>query len=343
MFLGNSSPDLASDYNQKSNIVLLLEMLTHSSSLKIIAMLALMLSGLSTSPVVATDEAGFSTLIIHLEDGTVASYSAYPGSTAKLLFPSGEATLEQDSIEGKWSSPRTGILKTIQTFRVSDRNRRFNAFGVTWGERLFIFDGVFAAHNAVTMSQLIRATDSAPRDETQALSLVEFYVALSYYRLEDPSRFVAVGSDGSPKNGVFGDGKNISAMMGISHSPQVTRDGANYTVDFYAFEPREVTPTRVNRWRITVGPEGLEEHLCAHNESFGDKENSATGAKGKPNGKVRFKLMSMGNGSTKDGATTDIQIWAASDGSGFLESTIITILANSPETGCKIFSRMLLP
>jgi hypothetical protein len=255
-------------------------------------------------------------LKIHRDDGTVAQYRAYPEAAVKLLFPAGEAVLEPDATPEKWKFPAPQILKRIQTVRVSDTKRRFVVMGVSFGDQLFIFDGLFSSENSIVMSQLIRASASAPRDEAGALDLAMVYLALSYYRLEDPDRFIAYkGSDSREKESPRNKG-NVSDTIGVPHSPQILRKGTTYNVDFYAFEARAVRPSKVKHWQINVGAYGLDERLSAHNEGFQEPYSAATGEVGQTQKKVRFSPTMMANGVTDDGAETDLQLWDSSDGSG---------------------------
>jgi len=264
-----------------------------------------------SSGVFASAELGSVTLKIHRDDGTFTQYRAYSERAVKLLFPAGEATFEPVVSPEKWKISSATILKKIQTVRVSDRNRGFNVMGVTFGDQLFIFDGILSGSNSVTMSQLMHATASSPRDEAEALEFAKLYLALSYYRLADPDQFVAYkGSDSTKQNG-----RSFSDMIGVSHSPQIVQDGATYSVDFYSYDPPGVS-TRVSHWQIDVGPENLEERLSAHHEEFRQLHSNVASEATNNVGEIKFSLSSMADGFTDDGARTDIQSWASSDGPG---------------------------
>ena len=267
---------------------------------------------LCSSGVFAFKEPGSVTVKIHRADGTVADYCAYPENAVKLLFPASEAMIEPDGSPDKWKPSSATILKKIQTVRVSDTDRRFNVVGVTFADQLFIFDGLFSDNNAVTMSQLIRATASGPRDEAEALDLTKLYLAFSYYRFADPNRLVAYrGSDAITQNG-----KSFSDMMGISHSPQIVKKGATYTLDFYSHDAPGAASTGVSHWQMKIGPGDFEERLSAHHDGFQQLYSKADSKTTQPEGKLELSLSMMANGFTEDGATTDIQSWGSSDGPG---------------------------
>jgi len=278
--------------------------------------LALFLSAFCSFQVAASDESSSVTMRVHLGNGTVAQYYGFPESAIKLLFPTGEAALEPNVSIGNWKSTSSPILKKIQVVSVSDTAGRFSVVGATFGDQLFVFDGVFSSDNSIPMSALIRATNSSPRDEAQALGLAKFYLALAYYRLEDPDRFVAQRTTDSATKAASENAKTYSDMIGVSHSPQAFRQGDGYKVDFYTFDPREVVPRRVNHWQIVMGGGNLEERVSAHNEGFHElnlKEKADSANTGE---KLRFAAKMMANGSTDDGAITDLQYWTSSDGPG---------------------------
>ncbi len=278
--------------------------------------LALLVLAFCSLQITASEASGSVTMKIRLGDGTVAQYHAFPESAIKLLFPTGEAALEPNVSVENWKPASSPILKKIQAVSVRDATGRFSVVGVTFGDQLFVFDGVFSSENSVAMSALIRATNSSPRDEGQALGLAKLYLALAYYRLEDPDRFVAQRTTDSATKDASESAKTYSDMIGVSHSPQAIQQGHGFKVDFYAFDPREVVPRRVNHWQIIIGGGNLEERLSAHNEGFHEpylkeEADSANTAK-----KPRFTAKMMANGATDDGATTDLQYWTSSDGPG---------------------------
>src|SRR5271165_7137135 len=212
----------------------------------------LVLAAVCTFCVSAKDGATFQNLTIRRDDGSVSIVRGYPGRTIRLLFPSGEALVTANPIPNEWKISSAPILKKIQTFRVSDINQTFQVVGATFGDQLFIFDGVFGDDNATAMSQLIRVTSTVPHDAQSALDLTKLYLALAYYRLDDPDRYVAyrgkdiAGGHEPQKETKFSD------MLGIANSPKVTRDAGSFVVDLFAFDAGQTVPNKVNHWQIGV-------------------------------------------------------------------------------------------
>jgi len=68
--------------------------------------------------------------------------------------------------------------------------------------------------------------------------------------------------------------------------------------------------------KIDVGPENLEERLSAHHEEFRQLHSNVASEATNNVGEIKFSLSSMADGFTDDGARTDIQSWASSDGPG---------------------------
>lgn len=183
-----------------------------------------------------------------------------------------------------------------------DAQRRFNVTAVSFRDQLFIFDELFGGHNAVTMSQLIRATGSGPRDSAEAFDLAKLYLTLSYYRLSDPDRIIASkGSNSTEQNG-----RSFSEMIGVPHSPQVVQDGATYTVDLYSIDPPGMSSTKTSHWQFNIGPENLDARLSAHHEEFRESYSKAPSETTQTTRKIQFSRSMMANGFTDDGATTDI-------------------------------------
>jgi hypothetical protein len=254
-------------------------------------------------------------LKIHGNDGAVAQYRAYPGSEVKLLFPTWEAVLEPDASPEKWNLPTADILKKVQTVRVYDTKRRFNVVGVAFGDQLFIFDEVFAGENSVAMSQLMRATGAVPGNGAAALDLVKLYLSLTYYRLEDSARFIAYKSSESEKKHAAENTSSFADIIGLSHSPEAVREGATYGVDFFTYDAPGVSE-KISHWKIDVGAESFKERLSAHHMGFQVRYSNSTIETTHSKGKILFSPAIMANGSTEDGAETDLQFWESSDGPG---------------------------
>ncbi len=276
---------------------------------------AVMVLALCSPLVFASQQPSSSTLEICQDDGTVLRYQAFPESAAKMLFPTGKALFERDSSPGGWKNSPSVILKKIKTGKLYDTGRRFSVVGVTFGEQLFIFDELFGSANSVVMSQLLRATSAAPSDNAAAVALVGFYLSLSYYRLEDPTRFVVYKlSDALKKNAT--EGARLSNPIPLPHPPLVVQVGANYKVEMYTYDTPELAPERISKWQFRIGPTNLVERLSAHHEEFVEYYSKVPRARAYRQGDVRFSPDMMADGITDDGAITDIQSWAASDGPG---------------------------
>lgn len=277
---------------------------------------AVMAVTLCSSVVFASQESGSATLEICRDDGTVVRYQAFPKPTVKMLFPTGKALFEPDSSPREWKNSPSPILEKIQTGKLFDTARRFNVVGVTFGEQLFLFDELFGSSNSVVMSRLIRATGAGPSDPEGALALAKLYLSLSYYRLEDPARFIVSKSgDALTKNAMENSGGSTKPT-GLGHAPQVVQVEANYKVEVYAYDARELAPEKISKWQLRIGPTNLVERLSAHHEGFREFYSNAPNEAAYPKSKIRFSPTMMANGVTDDGAETDIQLWMSSDGPG---------------------------
>jgi hypothetical protein len=277
--------------------------------------LAVMVVTLCSPMVFASQQPSSATLEICQDDGTVLRYQAFPESAVNMLFPTGKASFEPDSSPGGWKNSPSAILKKIKTGELYDTGRRFSVVGVTFGEQLFIFDELFGSANSVVMSQLLRATSTAPRDNAVAVALVGFYLSLSYYRLEDPARFVVYKVNDALKRNATEDARSSSPIR-LPHPPLVVQMGANYKVEVYAYDAPELAPERFSKWQFRIGPTNLVERLSAHHEGFVEYYSKLPRARAYRKGDVRFSSDFMADGITDDGARTDIQFWTTSDGPG---------------------------
>jgi hypothetical protein len=248
-------------------------------------------------------------------DGNFVQYRVYPEARAKMLFPTAEAWEEESQDTDTWSIRAAPILKKIHILRVGDMARRFTVTGVSAGDQLFIFDGLFCSENSEAMRELIKVTNSSPKNRLDALNLVKLYLALSLYQDDDPDKFVAMRS-GKPR--LKNDPeipRTFSDLVGVAHSPQIFREAGGYSVDLYT---RELTVTGgpAIHWTIKLTPSGFDEEMSSVERaadrvvSEGDIEKTAG------NKRVTFHVDLMANGHTDDGAVTDIQVWSASDGPG---------------------------
>jgi hypothetical protein len=234
----------------------------------------------------------------HQDDGSIQQYNAFPEAAVKLLFPSGEALLARDASPEGWLGPAARITKIVHFVRVNDTQKRFVLRGVVYGEQLFLFDQLFCDQNPGVMSQLICATGAAPKSPGEALDVAKLYLALNYYDLEDPAQFIAYRARGSAKRTGSRNGKSISDLLGVLHSPQVARAGSGYVVDLYTYRGQ-----KINHRRMTISPAGFEESPDEHAPLW----------------------MQAANGFTEDGATTDIRGWFGPDGRGDRESITIIL------------------
>ena len=250
---------------------------------------ALFLATCVTLPALLPGDTPSAVLKVHGNDGSVTEYRAYPEATAKMLFPSTEAWLEAEGNAKSWDFSSSPILKRIHLLRVSDRGRRFTVTGASVGGQLFIFDSLFCRENSAAMTELIRAARCAPRDDWEALDLVKLYLALSYYALEDPARFVA--------------------LRGVSHIPKVSQQSGVYSVKLVTYGKPGLAGGDTD-WEMTLATSKFAELMARPEPSLAKlRENQG-------NKEIKFTLTSLGDGRADDGAKTGLQSWAASDGPG---------------------------
>jgi hypothetical protein len=233
-----------------------------------------------------------------------------------MLFPTGRVLFEPDSSTREWKDSRSPILKKIQTGKLYDTGRRFYVVGVTFGEQLFLFDELFGTANSGVMSQLLRATGAAPSATAGALALANLYLSLSYYRLEDPAGFIVHKIADASKENTTEDGGTSSKRIGHLHGPRVVQAGANFTVEVYAYDARELAPERTSKWQLRICPTKIVERVSAHHEGFVEYYSKVPRKPTYRKGDVRFSPAIMADGATDDGVRTDIEFWATSDGPG---------------------------
>jgi len=255
------------------------------------------------SPAILSGDTPSAMLKVYSNDGSVTEYRAYSEVTAKMLFPSAEAWLEAEGKAKSWSLSSSSILKRIHLLRVSDRERRFTVTGASVGGQLFIFDSLFCRENSAAMTELIRAARSAPRDDGEALDLVKLYLALSYYALEDPARFIV--------------------LRGASRIPNVSHQKGVYFVKLATFGRPRLTGGDID-WKVELTTSMFAE-LMAHREASLGRPRENEGNK-----KIEFTLSMLGDGRAGDGAMTGLQSWNASDGPGL---NMTHYYYDSPEEG----------
>jgi hypothetical protein len=257
-------------------------------------------------------------LKIHRDDGTIQEYETYPKTAATMLFPGGDAILDRDAAPEGWPNLSVSLVRKVQFVRVSDARRRFKIAGVVYGDRLFVFDELLCGENPAVMNELVHVTATTPQSAEEALALAKLYVSLSYYTLEDPGRFLASKIGDIPAKRSHMPGESVDDIRDVLHSPRATSDGSGYKVELFA---TDVGMARVHRWQMDIGVAGFQGvtnqviypnfkstvGLFAHHQSDPAQGNGE---------KIELKLVIMANGSTPDGAMTDIQQWVASNGPG---------------------------
>jgi hypothetical protein len=269
-------------------------------------------------PTVAIQVPDSGVLNVRRDDGTIQQYETYPKTAVTLLFPGDEAILDRDAAPESWPNLPASLLRKVQFVRVGDAPRRFALAGIVYGDRLFIFSELFCGENPSVMSQLIHLTATTPQSPEEALGLSKLYVSLSYYILEDPARFVVSRIGDIPDQSWHMPDESVDDVRDVLHPPRATSDGSGYRVELFA---TDVGMARVHRWQMYIGVAGFRSvtdqviypnykptvGLFSHHQS--DPETGE-------DKKVEFEVVIMANGSTADGATTDIQHWVASNGPG---------------------------
>lgn len=106
----------------------------------------------------------------------------------------------------------------------------------------------------------------------------------------------------------------FSDSIGVSHSPTIVLEGGVYTVDLFTFSRLGPTGGPVTHWMIEVSDSRFAEQMAAQQRvpekpSPDDASHANRDSEG-----IKFTVEIMANGTTDDGATTDIQLWSASDG-----------------------------
>lgn len=270
-----------------------------------------------TLPTIAFQESDSSLLRVHPDNGSVQQYDTSPKVAVSLLFPSGDAIIDRDTAHE--SLPiLPASLKTIQLVRVRDALRRFTIAGVIYGSHLFVFDKLFCGENAMVMSQLVRVTAAAPRNPEEAIGLAKLFLSLSYYTLEDPARFVVSKIGDIPNQDSHLPDETVDDIRDVLFAPRATIDGSGYKVELFS---ADIALPRVHRWQMNIGAAGLQavsdQVIYPDHQSMADLFSHEKSDVAKANGdKVKFKLTIMADGRTADGARTDIQTWAASNGPG---------------------------
>lgn len=268
-------------------------------------------------PGFALDEPASQGLDLRLPDGSVRRYTAFPASTVKLLFPEGVALLDREESQSDWGPSLAPWLKRVKLVKVSDTQRRFTIAGVIYAQQLFTFDELFCGDNLGVMSKLMQATQLFPRTADEALDVAKLYLSLTYYGFQHPARFVVSSADDIPPPKVTFPGESRDILNRILHSPLVTSAGPEYNTELFA---ADLDMRWIHRWRITFGEGGIhnvsDQKVYPYSEEmtefYAHLEKSAVMAS-EENIQLSHCCF-MANGYTKDGAETDIQLLAASNG-----------------------------
>ena len=308
------------------------------NSIRILSILCVA-SALS-SPALGLQEATGTALNVHHASGAVRKYNTFPGTTVKLLFPTGEAFVDRDAELGARLMLPERLSKRVEFVKVSDPQRRFTIAGAIYGNQLFMFAELFCADNTAVMSQLMRATGTSPESPDQALALAKLYLSLSYYGLREPVLFIVSSADDLPKETVPMPNENFEDVREVLHAPRAVPAGSGYEVELFA---TDLDMPRVHRWQMKIGPTGLQDvtdqRVYPNYREMRDLYSRAKSATlAQPEKVELWHCCFMANGRTEDGATTDLQMWAASNGP-FVSRT--HYYYDSDEKAAKLMERFL--
>jgi len=277
---------------------------------------ALVLSICAGSRLFATTTSEITRLRILSANGKVIEYRPYSETEAKLLFPNNEAQVAEALEPERWKLRAAPILQKVHLLKISDMDHRFIVAGAAYGERLFIFDQLFCGENPSVMNELIRSSNSAPRNSDEALDLVKIYLSLAYYRLDDPHQFVASEANNIPPKINAGLPSSFWDLVEFSHAPEVAKAEKSYDVDLFAYTDLGIAGGPVIRWKIDIGAADFNVRMLTSKKWDQEAPVSPANAENRGEGKIRFTRIIMANGISDDGAMTDIQHWSASDGPG---------------------------
>jgi len=271
--------------------------------------------GLFVPVLKASTEASFVLLKLHTESH-VLQYQAYPEAHARMLFPSGDAWLEDEEDPHSLGLSASPIIERIRIFKIGDARHRFSVTAASVGDRFFIFDALYCRDNSAVMGELIRAANAFPHTNGEALDLVKLYLALSYYRLGAPVKFVALRGSGLKHEGDSKGAAPFSDSIGVAHSPEIVFAPGVYTVDLYTYSKPGPTGGPVTHWKFELSGSRFDEQMAAQHKGPEKPLTDETSRMSKDQKSIRFTVGLMRNGFTDDGATTDLQVWSASDGPG---------------------------
>jgi hypothetical protein len=276
--------------------------------------LGIILTSIFPLGVTASADVPFVSLRLHKNESEVSLYRAYPEARVNMLFPSSEAWLEAEDDPRNLGLSASPIIERFRIFRLGDARHRFAVVAASVDGQLFVFDELYCRDNSPVMRQLIRVTHSAPHTKGEALDLVKLYLTLSYYRLDAPVKFVASRGSTLQHEGSSEDVAPFSDSIGVSHSPKIVLVRGVYTVDLFTFSKLGPAVGPVTHWRFRLSDSGFDEQMAAQHKGPEKPSTDETALPNKDEKDIKFKVDLMANGSTNDGATTDLQLWSASDG-----------------------------
>ncbi|HEV3037990.1 MAG TPA: WD40 repeat domain-containing protein [Candidatus Angelobacter sp.] len=249
--------------------------------------------------------------LIHLGDWSDQQFTASPENIVKLLFPRGEAILDQEPIPADWKASSMPLLRKIKLVKVSDTQGRFALGGVLYGKRIFLLDKLLCGENPVVMSRLMEATATAPKNPGEVLALAKFYLSLSQYRWQNVDQFVVSSIDEHQDSTSLPE-KKTKELQPVLHAPRAISKGEGYEVELFSSASDK---SDVHRWRMTINPAGLEnvsdQIVFPNCENF--RELYARAEKN-PEKIELLNCCVLGNGRAEDGAMTGFGTLAASNG-----------------------------
>jgi hypothetical protein len=288
--------------------------------LRIVRILATFLPFVFVCSVSATTfpEAESKPMNIRLNDGIRKQFRVFPKKMADLLFPSGDAALSSIPIYGNWLASKSYSFLNIEVAALSDTRNRFKINVLVHDDQVFAFGLLFWDEDPGVMNSYLRATGACPQTTDQALLLTQLYLSLVNYDLVDPSRFVISRIEDVPKETVQMPNESLQDIKDIVQPPRLIGTGPDFMAEIFT---HDMDATRVHKWTMRVGASGVSEVADemeypdhkAEREQFAKIKTKAADPDGT---KIFFVIEIMGNGFTEDGAQTDIQVFAASDGPG---------------------------
>ncbi|HEV2991620.1 MAG TPA: hypothetical protein VG759_24510, partial [Candidatus Angelobacter sp.] len=248
--------------------------------------------------------------LIHLGEGADRQFQAFPENMVKLLFPKGEALLEQEPMPADWKLSSLPVFKKVELVKVSDTQARFALGGVLYDKKIFLFDELFCGENPGIMSQLMQATATAPKNPDDALALARFFLSLSYYHRQSVDPFVVSSIDEYKDSAALLE-KTSSEVQRMLHAPSSVPKGMGYEVELFSSAGGK---DGIHRWRMIIKAGGLEnvsdQRVFPKYEQFRDLYARAE----KNPAEIELQTALLGNGRSEDGAMIGFGIYGASNG-----------------------------